>query len=246
VFQTAHPPPVQQTAPAPANPIQLAMVQTQAPPPQTPPAAAAQATAQATAQAEEAASRQAHAAELARRAALAQAALDKQKQAQLQAQDLRRKAQLAKAEAQAEDRAKQEAEAARVAQAQLAAAAQARAAQLAAAAKPAPAPVKVATVQPPAPKGPTRGFSATPISGGAPSYPSAYESDGRVGRVTVSCLITSSGSPSGCHVVSSQGGIGFNNAALSWLHSGEVRYAPILRDGEPRSEEHSWSISFQP
>jgi hypothetical protein len=62
----------------------------------------------------------------------------------------------------------------------------------------------------------------------------------------VSCLITESGAPSGCHVVSAQGGVGFSNAALGWLRSGEVRFRPILRNGEPTSEEHSWSMSFEP
>jgi hypothetical protein len=47
-------------------------------------------------------------------------------------------------------------------------------------------------------------------------------------------------------VVASQGGVGFNNAVMSWLRSGQVRFAPILRNGEPTSEVHSWSMTFEP
>ena len=108
----------------------------------------------------------------------------------------------------------------------------------------APPPAKVAQAVS-APR-PTRGFSPAAVAGGAPAYPSVYEGEGRTGRVTVSCLITNEGAPTGCHVVASQGGIGFNNAALSWLRSGRVRFNPVVRNGETVSEEHSWSMSFEP
>jgi TonB family protein len=249
--QSARAAPAAPVASAPA--VKLAMVQT-APSPaalqakaQAEHAAAAQALAAQQAQARADAARQARAADLAKRAEAAQAAVEKQKLAVAQAQDAKRKAQYLKQEAEQEARARQAADTARVAQAQAQAQAQAKAAADAQAARTreaALAQTRVAAAAP-AVKGPTRGFSANAISGGAPSYPSAYE-DGRVGRVTVSCLISQSGSPSGCHVVSSQGGVGFSNAALGWLRSGQVRFAPILRDGEARSEEHSWTMSFEP
>ena len=223
-------------------PIQLAMLQTPPPPapqPQT------QAQAQQQAQAQALAARQAHAADLARRAEAAQLAADKQKLLQQQAQDQRRKAQLAKAAADADAKARLEAAQARAAQLAAADAAAAKARQDAANAAAAKA-QKLAAAAPPAPTGETRGFSSRAIAGGSPVYPSAYESDGRTGRVTVSCLITERGSPTGCHIVSSQGGVGFNNAVLSWLHSGSVRFAPILHNGEARSEEHTWSMTFEP
>ena len=98
----------------------------------------------------------------------------------------------------------------------------------------------------PAPHGPTRDFSPIAIAGGAPAYPPAYEGEGRTGRVTVSCRITQSGAPAGCHVVASKGGVAFSNAALGWLRSGGVRFAPVLRDGQPQAGEHSWTMNFVP
>ncbi len=224
------PPPRSQPAPKPAPAMQLAMLQTPSPAQQA--AADAQARAKAAAEA--------------KRAELAQAAADRQKkQLLLQAQEQKRKL-LAAKEAEAAERAKQE-ETARATQeaarqaALRQAAADAAAREAARAARPAPPPKLAA-----APAGPTRGFSSRPLSGGTPVYPAAYEAEGRPGRVTVACLISASGTPSGCHVVGSQGGVAFNNAALNWLRSGEVRFAPILHNGEAVSEEHSWSISFQP
>jgi TonB family protein len=205
----------------------------QTPAPRTP--AQVQADAQTKILAQQAAGKQARAAEQARRAEAAQ----QLQQRQQQAQDQRHKMQLAKAQADADAKARQQAEAARVAQAEAQAANAAKARQEAAA-------PKVADAAPHTAAGPTREFSSRPISGGSPAYPSAYESNSRTGRVTVSCLITESGSPSGCHVLSSQGGIGFNNAVLSWLRSGQVRFAPILRNGEARAEQHSWSMTFEP
>jgi TonB family protein len=242
------PAPVQTAAAEPAArpPMQLAMLDT----PRQSPADAQRREAERKQEAEaraQAEAEQARAAEQARRAEAAQLAADKQKKAQLAAQDLRRKQYLAKAQADAEAKAKQEQDAARAAQ-QAALDAQAREqaarAQAARAAAAAPPPAKLASAAPVL--GPTRGFSPNPIAGGAPVYPSAYEGEGRIGHVTVSCLITGGGSPTGCHVVASQGGIGFNNAALAWLRSGRVRFNPILRNGQPTSEEHSWSMSFEP
>jgi TonB family protein len=106
-----------------------------------------------------------------------------------------------------------------------------------------PAPV-VAT----APTGPTRGFVPRALTGGAPAYPAAYEMDGsgRNGRVTVDCRIDTNGAPSGCRVVSSSGGSRFGSSVLNWLGSGQVRFAPILRNGQATAETHQWSINFQP
>jgi TonB family protein len=193
-------------------------------------------------EAREDAAREAKSAELATRDAATQAAAEQQRLAVSKAQDARRKAQYLTLQTEQEARARQDAETAHAAQAAADAQAQARSAADLQARQRAAA-VRVA--QAPPTRGVTRGFSAAALSGGAPSYPAAYE-DGRVGRVTVSCLISQSGSPSGCHVLSSQGGIGFSNAALGWLRSGQVRFAPILRDGVARSEEHSWSMSFEP
>jgi TonB family protein len=225
------PPPAVTPRAQTAPPVQLAMAQ-------TPATAQLQAQLQAQARLQADAARQAaRQAEQDKRAAAAQAAAQKQKLLQLQAQDQKRRALLAKAQADAQARAAAQAAAARQAGQQ---AAPARLAAQQDAPKPAP--------PPPAPKhtGETRGFSSVPIEGGTPAYPDAYESDGRTGRVTVSCTISTSGSPGGCRVVASEGGVGFNNAVLGWLRSGRVRFAPILRDGKPQTETHSWSVNFQP
>ena len=241
-------------APAPARPavVQLAMMQVPAkspPPPQqqaqapsSPPAAApsqTQAAAQANAARQAIAVKQARAAELARRTQLALLAAQQQQraaqvQAAMEAQELRRRTEQQKAQADADAAARQQEEASRAAQAAAAAAAARQRDELAA--------KKLASI----PHGPTRGFSPSAVEGGAPSYPSAYEGDGRSGRVTVSCMIEQNGTPSGCHVLASQGGAGFSNAALGWLRSGEVRFAPVLRDGQPQAGEHSWTLNFQP
>ncbi len=97
-----------------------------------------------------------------------------------------------------------------------------------------------------APHGADRPFHPVPIAGGAPDYPDAYADEGRSGAVTISCTIQASGFPAGCHVLGVQGGGAFSGAVLKWLGSGRVRYAPILRDGQPIAETHQWSVTFAP
>ena len=150
-------------------------------------------------------------------------------------------------------RAAQEAKAAHEAQAEQMerAAQEAREALAAAAAAKPAAQVQVAALSPPpkpAPKpaGPDRAFSAAPLLGGAPTYPDAYESEGRSGQVAVSCRIDTTGHPSGCHVLGAKGGAAFETAVLSWLGSGRVRYAPVLHAGVPVAETHEWTMNFQP
>jgi hypothetical protein len=129
---------------------------------------------------------------------------------------------------------------------------------------PQPAPVQLAMIQPPAPAatsappatpapaaaapakqgGITTAFVARPVSGGAPTYPVAYED--RTGHVTVRCHIGTNGFPSGCRLVSVRGGNEFGNAVLDWLDSGRVRFAPILHNGVAVAETHEWTLNFQP
>ena len=82
------------------------------------------------------------------------------------------------------------------------------------------------------------------MSGGGPKYPAAYEDSGTPGAVTISCMIQASGFPAGCHVVNVQGGSAFSGAVLKWIGSGRVRFAPILKNGEPVAEQHEWVVSF--
>jgi hypothetical protein len=98
--------------------------------------------------------------------------------------------------------------------------------------------------EPAAPRGDDRPFHAAPVAGGAPVYPHAYEEDGRAGSVTISCTIQTSGFPSGCRVLNVQGGSAFSAAVIKWVSSGRVRFAPILRNGQPVAETHQWAVSF--
>jgi hypothetical protein len=45
-------------------------------------------------------------------------------------------------------------------------------------------------------------------------------------------------------VVSVDGGSAFSAAVIKWVNSGRVRFAPILRNGQPVAETHQWAVSF--
>jgi len=212
----------------PKVPVQLAMVETPRPPAPalvTVPQKTAKAAAAADLAAKRAADQAKKAAALADAKKARQAEIDQRKEAALLAQQQRDAAAKAQAEA---------------------------AAAAAPAPAPAPPPPRVVTraAPPAAPRqvasGPNRGFSASPISGGAPPYPTELENDARRGEVTVNCRIETDGTPAGCHVVAAKGGAPFKGAVLSWLNSGRVKYAPVIRNGQPVAETHQWSLQFEP
>jgi len=91
-----------------------------------------------------------------------------------------------------------------------------------------------------------RGFSAVPIAGGEPPFPDSAESEGVRGLVRVTCSIQTNGTPVDCETNAVTGGYRFRNAIMSWLRSGAVRFAPILRHGQAVAEVHSWDIEFSP
>jgi len=108
-------------------------------------------------------------------------------------------------------------------------------------------PAAVAPAPAPAlPQGENRPFRAVPIAGGEPDYPQEYADEARAGAVTISCTIQTTGIPSGCHVVSVEGGNGFSRAVLRWIGTGQVRYAPVLRNGQAVAEPHQWVVHFKP
>jgi protein TonB len=81
----------------------------------------------------------------------------------------------------------------------------------------------------------------------APDYPEAYNDSARDGRVVVDCVIETSGVPTQCRVMQARGGPAFAAATLRWLTGpGHPVYRPAVRDGQPRREEHSWVVLFQP
>jgi hypothetical protein len=89
-----------------------------------------------------------------------------------------------------------------------------------------------------------REFSADPTSSSEPSYPRALESEGSTGLVQVTCRIETDGTPVDCKGIAVEGSSKFRDAALSWLKSGSVRFAPILHNGQPVTEVQSWTIEF--
>jgi TonB family protein len=95
------------------------------------------------------------------------------------------------------------------------------------------------------PSAPSRGFSSSPVSGGAPPFPQDDDYQGKAGQVTVNCRIEQDGRPAGCSVVAAKGGPAFKSSVLRWLNSGRVRYAPIVRNGQTVSETHQWSVQFR-
>ncbi len=97
---------------------------------------------------------------------------------------------------------------------------------------------------PPLPR--DRGFTPVAIAGGAPAYPNDYIHDHRTGEVSLSCRIEQDGQPTGCIVHDLQGGRRFAEAAVNWLNSGAVHFAPILRGGRPVTQQEHWTVSFRP
>jgi hypothetical protein len=100
---------------------------------------------------------------------------------------------------------------------------------------------------PPVQKPPAdREVSTLPVAGGAPPYPSDYVRDGRAGEVAVDCIIDAGGEPQHCKVTDVLGGRRFAEAAVNWLNTGAVRFAPAIRNGVPVAEERHWHIAFPP
>ncbi|MEJ0048642.1 MAG: hypothetical protein WDN04_22935 [Rhodospirillales bacterium] len=203
-----------------------------------------------------------------RRAQQAKAALDAKAAEDAQEAEQAQATQQAQAaqDARVAQQARAQQEAARQAKARLAEAAQQRVPQEAhvAQARPAPpapgapapvvakapAPVMLASVStPPRPaprSGPSRGFSALPLSGGATGLPARLRSGRALGRRHRQLQYRDKRLSRGCRVVASRGGPAFGDAVMSWLGSGRVRYAPVLRAGEAVAEIHQWNVNFQP
>jgi TonB family protein len=96
---------------------------------------------------------------------------------------------------------------------------------------------------------PDSGFSPAHIVGGsrAPDYPESYQDAQRNGRVTVDCVIETSGHPANCKVLNETGGSAFAQATMQWLNgSNAPRFKPPIRNGQPVTEEHQWVITFVP
>lgn len=103
--------------------------------------------------------------------------------------------------------------------------------------------MRVPSTAPTEPAGLDRPFSTQTLVGGTPVFPASYNPH-RSGRVTVSCMIGTDGSPSGCLTVWEQGGNLFATAVQAWLNSGQVKFQPALRQGRPEARRESWTVVF--
>jgi hypothetical protein len=89
-------------------------------------------------------------------------------------------------------------------------------------------------------------FSAQTVAGGMPPYPERYADEGRTGEVTVNCTIEKTGAPTGCVLISQAGGAEFATTVMTWLASGAVRFAPIVKKGRVVFGKRQWTITFEP
>lgn len=111
----------------------------------------------------------------------------------------------------------------------------------------APAPIPpVSQMPPPAlpatPVEPDEPFSPVPVSGGTPAYPVDLAADGRVGRVTITCLIQADGVAANCHAAPGKGSGAFVAPTLAWLARGHVHFHPVILHGHPAAGAHTWPV----
>ncbi len=66
------------------------------------------------------------------------------------------------------------------------------------------------------------------------------------GLMKVACTIELTGVPSHCQVKSAHGTKSGSGAVLSWLTSGQVRYAPAYKDGKPIVAIRELTVSYRP
>jgi protein TonB len=79
-----------------------------------------------------------------------------------------------------------------------------------------------------------------------PAYPDTYQDTGKIGRVTVDCVIETTGAPTQCRVLAAVGGSAFATETLRWLTGpSHPVYRPAMHDGLPRREEHQWVVRFE-
>ena len=96
---------------------------------------------------------------------------------------------------------------------------------------------------PSAPAVPDSAVSASPISGGRPTYPPRMAEQEREGRVDLVCDIDAQGVPTNCKVTNVVGGPDFAASALEWMK--RVRYKPRIRNGLPVAEpRHALNVKY--
>ncbi len=66
------------------------------------------------------------------------------------------------------------------------------------------------------------------------------------GLMKIACTIELTGVPSHCQVQSAQGTRSGASAVLNWLTSGQVRYAPTLKNGKPVVATRELTVSYRP
>jgi hypothetical protein len=112
-------------------------------------------------------------------------------------------------------------------------------------------PPKPAPVVPPAPRAPL------PVFVGDRPYPSRalavdvtnpathLAREARFGEVTIDCTLEAALTHPTCHVTDIRGADAFSAAAITFLQSQAVQYAPSTRTGAPTLLDHRWRVVFQ-
>lgn len=106
--------------------------------------------------------------------------------------------------------------------------------------QPQPAPQQVKPAPPPQPVGETRAAQA--VSPAAPEYPLDAARNHQSGYATVEFTVNPDGSVGNAHVIASQPGRVFNNAAIQAVT--RSKFKPALKDGQPVSSTLQRRIDF--
>lgn len=112
-------------------------------------------------------------------------------------------------------------------------------------------PPKPAAVVPPAPRAPLpifvgeRPYPTRALSVDVTNPPTHLPREARFGEVTIDCTLEAVLTHPTCHVTDIRGADAFSAAAIAFLQSQAVQYAPSSRTGSPTLLDHRWRVVFQ-
>ena len=119
------------------------------------------------------------------------------------------------------------------------------------------APPKPAAPAPRASPGPTLAAAPQPVFVGERPYPMReittditnppyrLAREAKFGQVTLDCGLEAVLTHPACKITDIRGADAFSAAAIAWLQSLSVQYAPSNRTGTPTLLDHRWRITFQ-
>jgi hypothetical protein len=114
-----------------------------------------------------------------------------------------------------------------------------------------PPPKPLAPVAPPAPRAPLpifvgeRPYPARALSVDVTNPPTHLPREARFGEVTIDCTLQAVLPHPTCHVTDIRGADAFSAAAITFLQSQAIQYAPSSRTGSPTLLDHRWRVVFQ-